>query len=137
MLSEKLPVFIFGILKLSLPFCRTGSYDASRDQNTRPIQVMDVPSLFYEKIFDMQFLKNFASLIDHEKLCYENSVDVKVINYRYHMCSVPKIIRIRILLFYFSASKGMTRPSIHSTVNFVYIHVDIYFLAGWQARAVE
>ena len=33
--------------------------------------------------------------------------------------------------------KGMTRPSIHSTENFVYKHVDIYFLAGGQARAVE
>ena len=33
--------------------------------------------------------------------------------------------------------KGMTRPSIHSTENFVYKHVDIYFLAGWQARALE
>ena len=33
-------------------------------------------------------------------------------------------------------NKGMTRPSIHSTGNFVYKHVDIYFLAGWQARAV-
>ena len=32
---------------------------------------------------------------------------------------------------------GMTTPSIHSRGNFVYKHVDIYFLDGWQARAVE
>ena len=30
-------------------------------------------------------------------------------------------------------AQGMTRPSIHSTGNFVYKHVDIYFLAGGQA----
>ena len=34
---------------------------------------------------------------------------------------------------YLDAGKGMTRPSIHSTGNFV----DIYFLAGGQAMAVE
>ena len=28
----------------------------------------------------------------------------------------------------------LTRPSIHSIGNFVYKHVDIYFLAGWQAK---
>ena len=33
--------------------------------------------------------------------------------------------------------QGMTRPPINSTGNFIYKHVDIYFLAGWQARAVE
>ena len=33
--------------------------------------------------------------------------------------------------------QGMTRPQINSTGNFIYKHVDIYFLAGWQARAVE
>ena len=31
----------------------------------------------------------------------------------------------------------MTRPSIHSRGHFVYKHVDIYFLAGGQATAVE
>ena len=30
------------------------------------------------------------------------------------------------------AAQGMTRPSIHSIGNFVYKHVDIYFLAGGQ-----
>ena len=49
----------------------------------------------------------------------------------YQLIVVYQLIIFRWLM------QGMTRPSIHSTGNFVYKHVYINFLAGGQARAVE
>ena len=51
------------------------------------------------------------------------------------LCKKPLLISCtKVLSFWPSQCQGMTRPSIHSTGNFVYTHVDIYFLAGGQSK---
>ena len=60
-------------------------------------------------------------LIFHPKACCLQSGPYKVALINHNACSY----------------EGMTTPSIHSRGHFVYKHVDIYFLAGGQATAVE